>query len=259
MNKIIAIASGKGGTGKTFITCNLGVLLSMCQFRVLIVDADVNLANVELVYGFKPKCTLQDYLDGTCTVQDLVQNVLGSVYVVSAGLNLKRRIRPREFDSAIGNIVSTMDFDYVLIDAPAGLDAQVVTSIRMSDGYLLVANPEVTSIVDAHKVKKVVGDTNLLGVVLNKVRKTSIDKRDIEEALGEIIASLPEDPNVPLSINSGIPYVVKHPKSIITKQLMKLTSRITGREVVIDSKPKFWFFRRKTEKELTDSSSGVVK
>lgn len=236
MNKIITIASGKGGTGKTFITCNLGILFGLCQYKTLIVDADVNLANIELVYGFKAKNTLQDLVEGTCEVKDVVQNVFHSVYVVPAGLHLKRRIRPKEFDECVARIVSQMDFDYVLIDAPAGLDAQVVTCVKMSDCYILVANPEITSIIDAYKVKKVIGNNGkLMGVVLNKVRKTFLGKKEIESALGEILASLPEDPKVPLSINSGIPYVIKYPKSITTKQFLKLTSKLIGEEIVFEN------------------------
>ncbi|MEM0315850.1 MAG: P-loop NTPase [Archaeoglobaceae archaeon] len=255
--KTITIASGKGGTGKTFITCNLGVLLSMCGYRVLIVDADVNLANVELVYGLKAKYTLQDFIEGTCKAEDVVQNVLGSVYVTPAGIQLKRRIRPKEFDDAVKQILSTIDFDYVLIDAPAGIDAQVVTSVRMSEGYLLVANPEITSIVDAYKVKKIMENSGtLIGVVLNKVKKTGINRREIEKVLGEIIASIPEDPKIPQSINSGIPYVVKNPNTITTKQLIRLASRVSGREIVVDARPKFWFFRRRGDDIDEDKASG---
>lgn len=240
MEKIITLVSGKGGTGKTFISCNSGVLLGLSQFKTLIVDADVNLANVELVYNIKAKFTLQDFIEGTCDVSDVLYNA-GAVTVVPAGVQLKRRIRPSEFDNAIAKIISETDFDYVLIDAPAGLDAQVVTCIKMCDEYILITNPEITSLVDAYKVKKVAGEEKFLGIVLNKFKKTSITKKNIEESLGEIIAAIPEDPKIPQTINSGVPYVMRYPDSLTTKQLAKLVSKITGRDVVLSPKKKFEF------------------
>lgn len=249
MKKIVTLASGKGGTGKTFVTCNTAILLGLSQLKPLIIDADVNLANVELVYGFKAKNTLQDLVEGSCDVEDVLHSAPGNVTVVPAGIQLKRRIKPSEFDSAVAKILSSHDFDYILIDAPAGLDAQVLTCIKMSDEYILITNPEITSLVDSHKVKKVVGSSKpLAGVVINKFKKASVDKGSISELLGEIIATIPEDPKIPETINLGVPYVLKHPNSLITKQLAKVASRITGMNIVMSSK-KFdlKLFRRKGE------------
>jgi len=245
MRKIISIVSGKGGTGKTFVTCNTGVLLAGAGFKTLIVDADVNMASVELFYGFRPKATLQELVEGVADVKDVVYTGPGSVLVVPAGVALRRRVRPKEFDDAVAKIVAATETDFVLIDTPAGLDAQVITCVRMSDEYLIVANPEVPSLVDAFKVRKVIGNSGrLMGSVLNKVDRIQISKKHIQDSLGEIIATIPNDARVPATINEGIPFVVKHPDSIATKQLCRIASKITGVEVAVKEGKKFDFLRR---------------
>jgi len=141
-------------------------------------------------------------------------------------------VRASEFDSAVSKVIEAVDAEFVLIDAPAGLDAQVVTCLQMSDEYVLVAIPEVTSIVDAYKVKQVADSVSRqLGVVLNRVGRLMLTKRRIENTLGTVIAAIPEDSKVKDSIDSGIPYVLKRSGGIVVRELFKFASRIAGIEI----------------------------
>jgi len=248
MMRSVSVVSGKGGTGKSFVTCNVGVLLAKANFRVMIVDADVDLANVELMYGIAPEKTLQDLVENRANPEEVVCEGVGGVLVAPAGVKLERRIRPSEFDHVVGLLSATYDVDYLLIDAPAGLNAFVTTCVKITDEYLLVTNPEVTSIADAYKVK-ILADQNgkHLGTVLNRVHKPPLDMKRVAQTIGPIIAAVPFDDKVPATINDGVPYVVRYPETLVSKQLAKVASAISNVEIVLSSKSKFGFkipFRR---------------
>lgn len=238
--KVVAVVSGKGGVGKSFVTCNTGVILSLAGYTTLVVDADVNLANVELMYGIETNATLQDLVDGVASPEDTIHEGPGGVKVVPAGVKLRRRIRASEFDMAVSKVVEAVDADFVLIDAPAGLDAQVTTCVQMSDEYLLVAVPEVTSLVDAYKVKGVADAVSRqLGVVLNRVGKIMFSKGRVESLLGPIIAAVPEDTKVGDSVDSGIPYVLRYNSGIAVNELFKVASKVAGVEIRPRKKRRF--------------------
>lgn len=240
--KTVAVVSGKGGTGKSFVTCNIGAILAGAKFKTLIIDADVDMASIELLYGISAKKTLQDFVNGEATVDEVVHEGSSGAYVVPAGIQLKRRIRPSEFDHAVGVIAGEYDVDVILFDAPAGVGPFVQTCIKLSDEYLLVANPEVTSIVDAYKLKKLADQNGKhLGTVLNKANNAVLSIKKVEDNIGPIIAAIPYDNKVPATINDGIPYVVRYPRSLVTKQIAKAASAIANVEIEVAAPKKFEF------------------
>ena len=162
MTRVITVASGKGGVGKTTITANLGVALSTYGEETIVLDADVAMANLELILGMEGKSvTLHDVLSGAASIEDAIYEGPGGVKVVLAGISLEglRKIKMDRLESALEILVETADI--LLIDAPAGLEKDALAAIAAAQEMILVTTPEVPSISDALKTKII---ANKLGV-----------------------------------------------------------------------------------------------
>ncbi len=245
MRKSVTVVSGKGGTGKSFVTCNTAVVLAGAGFKTLIVDADTTMASVEIIYGITPQKTLQDLVAGEAKPEEVIYNGPNGVLVVPSGAKLKKRIRPSELDAAIASVLEVAVPDLLLIDAPAGLDAEVLTAVMMTETHLIVCNPEITSLADAYKVKSVLsGRSRYLGAVLNKVGKIEISKFRVANLIGPILAAIPEDGRVRDSINFGIPYVLKYPESMVTRQILRVAGAIAGVDLYFKKETKRLGFLR---------------
>ena len=150
MKRVIVVASGKGGVGKTTITANLGVALSTFGEETLVLDADVAMANLELILGMEGKSiTLHDVLSGDASIEDAIYEGPGGLKVVPAGISLEglRKIKLDRLEEALETILQ--DTDILLIDAPAGLEKDALASIAAAQEMILVTTPEVPSISDA--------------------------------------------------------------------------------------------------------------
>src|SRR5690606_6478266 len=123
MTRVISVASGKGGVGKTTITANLGVALATYGEEVIVLDADVAMANLELILGMEGKSiTLQDVLSGEATIDEAIYEGPGGVKIVPAGISLEglRKVKLDRLEEALEVLIE--DADILLIDAPAGLE-----------------------------------------------------------------------------------------------------------------------------------------
>ncbi len=250
---IYAVASGKGGAGKSFVVANLSIILSKCNYKVLCVDADVGLSNLGLLFGIEGKYryTWRDVVNGDVDFEDVKIEAYG-VDIVPVGLTLDNIYGENRLDDFI-RFVSSYDYDFIFIDCPAGLDTDIMTAIDASDQLLIVVNPEVTSIVDAFKtyqMGKRLGKP-LAGVVVNRVglSKTEVSRQQIERIFGKILGVIPHDRSVVESINKGIPYVVYRPESKITHEFARIAESLTGVRIEIvtrkekekEKKRKIWF------------------
>lgn len=235
--EIISTLSGKGGVGKTFITTNVSIILSSAGYRVLAIDADTRMANLEIAMGLEPQKTLQHYIVGDATLDEIVVEGPAGVKVCPAGVSLKRVILPREFDRALSDILQAYDFDYVLVDCPPGLDSQVMTCLNLSTKYMLVANAEVTSLADAVKIRQVADRNGIpqLGVVVNRLQKSTVTKATIEQTLGKIISVIPFDKRVEDTINMRRPFILTDIKSPVRRGLFEVASAIAGVNLVEES------------------------
>ena len=211
MARKIVITSGKGGVGKTTVTANLGVFLSALGARVVMVDVDFGLNNLDVVMGVENKIVydVSDVLSGRCRVkQALVQdNGRKNLFVLpSCGLSGGSQVSGQQLKLIIESIAPI--FDYVLIDCPAGLDAGFHRAVACADEAIVVATPALTSLRDADKTVTVLKSYRLesVGLVVNRVRGDLImsDKmllpRDIEELLKtDLVGVIPEEDAVFLS------------------------------------------------------------
>ncbi|WP_119966141.1 MinD/ParA family protein [Simplicispira lacusdiani] len=156
--RIIAVTSGKGGVGKTFVSANLAAALTRRGQRVLVLDADLGLANLDVVLNLHPKITLHDVFTGKASLDDAVIPAPGGFSVVLAGSGMVEysRLTP-EVRNQFLNVIQTLAprFDVILLDTGAGISDVVLFSVSLASEVLIVATPEPTSLTDAYAAIKV--------------------------------------------------------------------------------------------------------
>lgn len=156
--RILAITSGKGGVGKTFVSANLAAALTRRGLRVLVLDADLGLANLDVVLNLHPKITLHDVFTGKATLEEAVVPAPGGFSVVLAGSGMVEysRLTP-EVRSQFLSVIQALAprFDVILLDTGAGISDVVLFSVSLASEVLIVATPEPTSLTDAYAAIKV--------------------------------------------------------------------------------------------------------
>ena len=156
--KVMAVTSGKGGVGKTFVSANLAAALARRGHRVLVLDADLGLANLDVVLNLHPKVTLHDVFTGKAPLDDAIVQAPGGFSVLLAGSGMVEysRLTPdvrTEFLQVLHSIIPR--YDVVLLDTGAGISDVVLFAVSLASEVLLVATPEPTSLTDAYAAIKV--------------------------------------------------------------------------------------------------------
>jgi len=186
--RVMAVTSGKGGVGKTMLTANLAVLAAKRGKRVLIIDADLGLANVEIVFGAKPKRHMGDLLNPDVLIDDVLVEVRPGIHILPAASGIQQLTHLGEEDKL--RLLSTLDglsdrFDLVLIDSGAGIGDNVLFFVAIAQEVVLVVTPEPTSLVDAYAAVKVLSlkmGLKEFGVVINSV-VDELAARDVYQKL----------------------------------------------------------------------------
>jgi flagellar biosynthesis protein FlhG len=221
----IAVISGKGGVGKTVITANLAAGLSACGHRVLAVDADLGLANLDILLGANPQTSLLDVLNGTHSLDTLLLHTDKGFDLLPAGSGLPEgTILTKALIEGTESILSSIEnrYEFILFDSGAGVGDVVLFFANLADEILLVATPEPTSIMDSYAIIKILnqsyGRSEFLVVInqtnpdfsgqtgaavvshLQKVISRFLDSGAKKPVRIELIGSMPMDPAVPDAI-----------------------------------------------------------
>lgn len=190
--RITAITSGKGGVGKTFVSANLAAALARQGQKVLVLDADLGLANLDVVLNLFPKVTLHDVFIGKNTIDEAVLPAPGGFSVLLAGSGMVEysRLTP-EVREQLQRVITTVvpRFDRVLLDTGAGISDVVLYTVSLAEHVLMVATPEPTSLTDAYATIKVLATTQQrrkLNLVVNQVRKAG-EGRMVRQQLQQVI------------------------------------------------------------------------
>lgn len=160
--RVTAITSGKGDVGKTFVAAGLATALAARGRRVLVLDADLGLANLDVVLDLAPKATLHDVFTGKRAIDQALTEVPGGFTVLLAGSGLfeSSRLTPEVRDKLVETLNAVMPgFDHVLLDAGAGISDVVLYAVSLADEVLMVATPEPTSLTDTYATIKVLATT----------------------------------------------------------------------------------------------------
>jgi flagellar biosynthesis protein FlhG len=175
--RITAVTSGKGGVGKTFIAANLAAALARRGERVLVLDADLGLANLDVVLNLHPKITLHDVFTGKSELEDAILPAPGGFSVLLAGSGLVEysRLTPEVREQLLAVIEKVAPrFDRILLDTGAGISDVVLYAVSLADEVMVVATPEPTSLTDAYATIKVLASQQqrtLIKLVVNQVSR----------------------------------------------------------------------------------------
>ncbi len=246
--KVIGIASGKGGTGKTTFTINLAINLKRRDLRVLILDADFGLANDHLLLGIQPHGDIEDVLTGRKGIRDVILEGPEGVHLIPGGMGSSHLSNLENYDvQALARDLGVLepDYDVILIDLAAGISPQILRLLSPVHEVILVTNPEVTALIDAYGlVKCVSGNGEKKGVEIQVVLNRVKDKEEGEAALKKLrhtiqkhlkhvrlnyLGYIPFDRYLLHSISIQKPAVISHPRSFVTSCLKGIESKIYAR------------------------------
>lgn len=158
IGKVLAVTSGKGGVGKTFVSANLATALAKRGHRVLVLDADLGLANLDVVLNLYPKITLHDVFTGKAKLEEAIIKAPGGFSVLLAGSGMVEysRLTPEVRDDFLQIMTGLVPlYDIILLDTGAGISDVVLFAVSLASEVLIVATPEPTSLTDAYATIKV--------------------------------------------------------------------------------------------------------
>lgn len=241
--RILVVTSGKGGVGKTTSTANLGMSIARLGFRVALIDADIGLRNLDLLLGLENRVlyTGVDVFEGQCRLdQALIRDKRWkNLVLLSISKNRHRyNITRRNMESLIESLIA-LNFQFILIDCPAGIDVGFINAISPAKEAIIVTTPEITSIRDADRVIGLLESNQIYNVKLlvNRVRPDMIQQndmmsvRDVQEMLGiPLLGAIPEDNQVIVSTNRGEPLVLRKKLTLSGIAFENAARRLVGKQ-----------------------------
>ena len=242
--RVVAVTSGKGGVGKTNVTANLAVALAHLGRRVMVLDADVGLGNLDVLLGLAPPYTLADVLSGRRQLRDVVFPGPGGIKVLPAGSGFQNLTALS--DHQIRELQSEMDqlqeeCDVLLIDTGAGIGRNVTSFATMAQDIIVVATPEPTSLTDAYALMKVLSTqySERRFRLLVSMTRTATDGRDVYRKLSlvaerflhisiDFLGSIPYDPRLTDAVCQQKPLVELYPQSKAAQAFLGLAHDVAG-------------------------------
>ena len=234
MSRTIAIASGKGGVGKTTVTVNFGLALAKLGKKVIMVDADLDMANLELAFGMEGRpITLQDVIQGETNIQDAMYEIEKNAWFVPAGISPQqfKRVDPEKLADVIKQLSERADF--VILDCPAGIGRDTIACFSACKETLLVMTPEPMSATDGYKTALTANKmgSEVIGVIINMMKgnKGELKDKDISSLLNvPILARIKQDKEVEASVLQGKPLINTNPGNESVQEMKKLAANLIG-------------------------------
>lgn len=248
MSEVIVITSGKGGVGKTTTSANIGTGLAMLGKRVVLVDADIGLRNLDVVMGLENRIiyNLVDVIEGTCRIkQALIRDKKKSnLYLLpSAQTKDKTAVTPQQMKKLTEELKE--QFDYVIVDCPAGIEQGFRNAIAGAGHAIVVTTPEVSAIRDADRIIGLLEGARMKKVelIVNRIRSDMVHRgemmsmEDVVEILAiDFLGAVPDDENIVISTNQGEPLAGS--SSLAGQAYLNIARRITGEKVpILDLEP----------------------
>lgn len=254
MGEVIVVTSGKGGVGKTTTVANLGAGLALTGKKVALIDADIGLRNLDVVMGLENRIVfdLVDVTEGACRLkQALVKDKrYDNLFLLPAAQTRdKLAILPEQMQEICRDLAR--DFDYVIVDSPAGIERGFANAIAGADKAIVVTTPDVSAVRDADRILGLLesaGKTDLK-LIINRIRPEMIKRGemmsidDVIEILSvDLLGVIPEDEYIIISTNRGEP-AVSNPTTQASEAYKHVVRRLAGENVplLVFAPPKgFW-------------------
>lgn len=241
MSEVIVITSGKGGVGKTTTSANVGTGLAMLGKRVVLIDTDIGLRNLDVVMGLENRIiyNLVDVVEGNCRMkQALIRDKrCQNLYLLpSAQTRDKSSVNPGQMRKLVEDLRE--EFDYILLDCPAGIEQGFQNAIAGADRALVVTTPEVSAIRDADRIIGLLEASQMqeIDLIVNRVRMDMVRRgdmmsvADVADILAvNVIGAVPDDEDVVISANQGEPLV--DTDTVAGQAYLNICKRITGESV----------------------------
>ena len=241
MSEVIVITSGKGGVGKTTSTANIGTGLAKLGKSVVMIDTDIGLRNLDVVMGLENRIVynLVDVVEGNCRMkQALIKDKRYSnlFLLPSAQTRDKTAVNPEQMVKLIDEL--RPEFDYILLDCPAGIEQGFKNAIAAADRALIVTTPEVSAIRDADRIIGLLeaNDIHRINLIVNRLRMDMVKRGDmmsIEDVIDilaiDLIGAVPDDEHIVIATNQGEP--LAGDSSLAGTAYMNICKRILGEEV----------------------------
>lgn len=242
MSKVIVITSGKGGVGKTTSTANIGSALSTLGKRTVIVDADIGLRNLDVVMGLENRIVfdLIDVIEGRCKMQKayIRDKRFENLFLIPASQTRdKDAIKPEQMKKLCEDL--KQEFEYVLIDCPAGIENGFKNAVAGADEALVVTTPEVSAVRDADRIIGMLEANDIKDpkLIVNRIRPDMVksgNMLNVEDMIDilriELLGIVPDDENIVISTNKGEP-VINYSSSLAGQAYRNIARRITGEKV----------------------------
>ena len=229
--RITAVTSGKGGVGKTFVSANLAAALTQRGESVLVLDADLGLANLDVVLNLVPKITLHDVFTGKADLNDAVLAAPGGFSVVLAGSGMVEysRLTPDVRNQLLAIVESLAPrFDRILLDTGAGISDVVLFAVSLADEVLIVTTPEPTSLTDAYATIKVLASQQQrrnIRLVVNQVTRLGdgkVIRGQLQQVIDKFVTPHLIDPITPLKLEflGDVPSDPAVREAVLRRQLL---------------------------------------
>jgi len=260
--RVIAVTSGKGGVGKTTLTANLGYALSALGFKVALFDADIGLANLDVLLRVTPKKNILNVLKNECELKDIVIEVEKNLFLIPGESG--EEIIDFADEMGLNNFLSQLeyfnDFDFFLIDTSAGIDKRVQMFLDAADDVLIVTVPEPAAITDAYAMIKVISEKrDIAYMILNEVKSVK-EANNIYSKIKNVaqknlrndfrllmLGHVRYDKNIYLSSTKRYLFTKEYPNSAPSEQVFSIAkkiAKIAERKVLEEKKGLSGFFKK---------------
>lgn len=238
--RTITVTSGKGGVGKTSLVANIAVCLSQAGQRVILLDADLGLANIDVVFGVRPRHSLEDVVNGEMNIDEIMVQGPGNIQIIPGGSGISKlaQLDAKESARLLGQLRFLEDkTDFLLIDTGAGITDGVISFCQAADQIIVISTDEPTSMADAYGIIKIISSKRSDSHISLLVNRTEAEEGvQIHAKLASVaqdflkfnvhyLGTLPQDRNMHLAVCQQTPLMLFSPMSPAAVELKKIVSR----------------------------------
>lgn len=245
MSEVIVVTSGKGGVGKTTTTANVGTGLAAAGKKVILIDTDIGLRNLDVVMGLENRIiyNLVDVVEGNCRVKQALirdKRYPGLYLLPAAQTRDKSAVNESQMKKLVEHLKE--QFDYILLDCPAGIEQGFKNAIAGATRALVVTTPEVSAIRDADRIVGLLeaNEFTRIDLIINRIRYDLVKRGDMMTAEDVVdilsiplIGVVPDDENVVISTNRGEPLVGS--QTLAGRAYRNICYRVMGRQVPVET------------------------